>query len=65
MPLAAWIEREHQRLLRQYLPNGTDLSAHSVEDLTRIAASLNGRRRKMLRFYETIRKLAELLAYAP
>ena len=50
-------------LLRQYLPKGTDLSAHSAEDLARIAASLNGRPRKTLGFMTPSEKLTELLAH--
>ena len=50
-------------LLRQYLPKGTDLSVHSAADLARIAASLNDRPRKTLRFMKPSEKLAELLAH--
>ena len=37
-------------LLRQYFPKGTDLAKHSTDDLAAIAAVLNGRPRKMLRW---------------
>jgi IS30 family transposase len=35
-------------LLRQYFPKGTDLSAHSPEELAAVAAALNARPRKTL-----------------
>jgi transposase, IS30 family len=50
-------------LLRQYLPKGTDLSAHSADDIARIARSLNNRPRKTLGFMTPSEKLAELLAH--
>jgi IS30 family transposase len=50
-------------LLRQYLPKGTDLSAHTAEDIARIARSLNNRPRKTLGYMKPSEKLAELLAH--
>ena len=49
-------------LLRQYMPKGTDLSAHSAKDLARIARSLNNRPRETLGFMKPLEKLAEILA---
>ena len=49
------------RLLRQYLPDGTDLSAYSQVDLNAIALKLNTRPRKTLAFMTPIDKLAQSL----
>jgi transposase, IS30 family len=48
-------------LLRQWFPKGTDLSQHSAEDLTRVAASLNNRPRQTLGWMKPSEKLTELL----
>jgi transposase, IS30 family len=47
-------------LLRDYFPKGTDLSVHAVEDVVRIAAEVNDRPRKTLRW----QRPAELFAAA-
>lgn len=50
------------RLLRQYLPKGPDLSIHSVEDVKTIQRSLNSRPRKPLGYRTPKEKLTELIA---
>jgi IS30 family transposase len=50
-------------LLRQYMPKGTDLTAHTAEDLARFARSLNNRPRKALGYMKPSEKLGELLAH--
>ncbi len=48
-------------LLRQYFPKGTDLSKHSTDDLTAVAATLNSRPRKTLHWKTPGEALDELL----
>jgi IS30 family transposase len=48
-------------LLRQYFPKGTDLGAHSVDDLEAVALALNTRPRKTLGWKTPAETLDELL----
>jgi IS30 family transposase len=51
-------------LLRQYFPKGTDLCAHSADDLAAVAAVLNGRPRKTLGWRTPAEALDEVLRSA-
>jgi IS30 family transposase len=48
-------------LVREYLPKGADLSAHTREDLAAIAAELNDRPRRRLGYHTPAEVLANLL----
>jgi IS30 family transposase len=51
-------------LLRQYFPRGTDLARHGPDDLTAVAAALNGRPRKTLGWRTPTEVLNDYLAAA-
>ncbi len=62
-PLPAALKREHNGLLRQYFPRGTDLTRHSRGAVNAVALALNTRPRKTLA-WKTPPRLSMSSSYA-
>lgn len=63
-PASPWQRGSNENtngLLRQYFPKGTDLAAHSPEELSRVAIELNTRPRKTLGWETPAELLARLI----